>query len=100
MLFNFKILFFCFILASVYCKPFNRLISKFSRLPHLSAFKEKSENSLNYKNKIDRTVKSSATDKQAILPIIYPILLTPNTMQYLASSLISSDPKFINRKFN
>lgn len=65
------------------CKPLTKIIGSF----RLSSHSSSSENSLNKPDKNDKIDKPTSSNKQTqILPIIYPILLTPNLMlQYLTS---------------
>lgn len=74
-------------LSSSLGKPFN-LMGSF-RFPRHSMNGSESISSIS-KEKPPKLAKSSSTSKPTILPIIYPIVLSPNTMQYLTTSVIST----------
>ena len=91
-MFEFRLLAF-FLLASMISlngslgKPF-KIMGSFRFPRHSSMNASESVNSIS-KERPTKLAKSSAS-KPTILPIIYPIVLSPNTMQYLTSSVIST----------
>ena len=77
-------------LNSSSAKPFNNIMASF-RFPRQSAMNGSESISSISKEKPPKLAKSSGPSKPpTILPIIYPIVIAPNTMQYLTSSVISS----------
>ena len=88
---DFKLLLFFLVLINLdrsLGKPFNIMGGfRFSRHPSMNTSESVSSIS---KEKPPKLAKSSSTKKPTILPIIYPIVLSPNTMQHLTSSVIST----------
>lgn len=91
-MFDFRLLI-VFLLATVNLnsslgKPF-KIMDSF-RFPRHSSMNTSESISSISKERPAKLPKSTAASKPTILPIIYPIVLSPNTMQYLTSSVIST----------
>lgn len=73
-------------------KPFNNIMASFRFPRHSAMNSSESISSSISKERSPKLVKSSGSTSKppTILPIIYPIVLAPNTMQYLTSSVISA----------
>lgn len=69
--------------SQVECKPFEKLLGNFRSSRHLS---DANSSSTRSKDRTSKSINRSTT----ILPIIYPILVTPNSMQQLTTSIKST----------